>query len=138
MAQCDHGSLRASPLRGGAFRSPQGARRHHVRGGAALWLHGRSIGVMNANDAATIAEVLWQRARHTPDRRAYLILDEHGCEMEERSYAQLARRAHAIGNALLDVARPGDRAALLFNPGMPFLDAFFACAYAGIIAVPMM
>jgi len=91
-----------------------------------------------AADCASIAEVLWQRARHTPDRRAYLFLDELGSEQEERSYASLARRAHAIAGALLAVAQPGDRAALLFNPGLPFLDSFFGCLYAGIIAVPMM
>ncbi len=91
-----------------------------------------------AVDSASIADVLWHRARHTPNRRAYLFLDERGCEQDERSYASLARRARAIARALLAVAEPGDRAALLFNPGMPFLDAFFGCLYAGVIAVPMM
>jgi len=89
-------------------------------------------------ECASIADVLWQRARHMPDRRAYLFLDELGCEQEERSYAALARRAHAIARALAREAKPGDRAALLFNPGMPFLETFFGCLYAGIIAVPMM
>lgn len=89
-------------------------------------------------ECVSIADVLWQRARHMPDRRAYLFLNELGCEQEERSYASLARRAHAIARALAAVAKPGDRAALLFNPGMPFLDAFFGCLYAGITAVPMM
>ena len=88
-------------------------------------------------ECVSIADVLWQRACHTPDRRAYVFLDELGCEQEERSYALLARRAHAIARALTRAAEPGDRAALLFNPGMEFLDAFFGCLYAGIIAVPM-
>jgi acyl-CoA synthetase (AMP-forming)/AMP-acid ligase II len=91
-----------------------------------------------AVDSASIADVLWHRARHTPNRRAYLFLDERGCEQDERSYASLARRARAIARALLAVAEPGDRAALLFNPGMPFLDAFFGCLYAGVIAGPLM
>jgi acyl-CoA synthetase (AMP-forming)/AMP-acid ligase II len=89
-------------------------------------------------EPATIAQLLLHRAARMPERRAYLFLDDRGAEQEERSYADLARRAQAIARALLAVARPGDRAALLFNPGMPFLDAFFGCLDAGIVAVPMM
>jgi acyl-CoA synthetase (AMP-forming)/AMP-acid ligase II len=86
----------------------------------------------------SVAEVLWQRARHTPDRRAYAFLDDRGEERDERTYAALARRARTVADALLAEARPGDRAALIFEPGMAFLDAFFGCLYAGIIGVPMM
>lgn len=86
----------------------------------------------------TVAQVLWRRARITPDRRAYVFLNDRGFEQEERSYAALSRRARAIADVLLVHARPGDRAALMFEPGMAFLDAFFGCLYAQIIAVPMM
>jgi acyl-CoA synthetase (AMP-forming)/AMP-acid ligase II len=93
---------------------------------------------MSPATPASIADLLWRRACETPDRRAYLFLDDRGKEQEERTYAELARRAQAIGRSLRESARPGDRAALLFNPGMPFLDAFFGCLYAGILPVPMM
>ena len=86
----------------------------------------------------TVAGVLWQRACSTPDRRAYAFLDERGVERDEWTYEALARRARAIAKVLLAEARPGDRAALVFEPGMAFLDAFFGCLYAGVIAVPMM
>lgn len=86
----------------------------------------------------TVAQALWKRARSTPDRRAYVFLDDRGFEQEERTYSALSRRAHAIAGVLLAHARPGDRAALMFEPGMAFLDAFFGCLYAQIIAVPMM
>jgi acyl-CoA synthetase (AMP-forming)/AMP-acid ligase II len=88
--------------------------------------------------SSSVADLLWRRATATPDRRAYLFLDERGGEREEFSYAALARRAHAIAEALLTVANPGDRAVFLFEPGMVFLEAFFGCLYAGIVAVPMM
>ena len=91
-----------------------------------------------ASSGSSIAELLWWRASRSSARRAYLFLDDRGGEQEERSYADLARRAHAIARALLSVARPVDRAVLLFDPGMSFLDAFFGCLYAGVIAVPMM
>jgi len=31
---------------------------------------------------------------------------------------------------------PGDRALLLYPPGLDFIDAFFGCLYAGVVAVP--
>ena len=36
------------------------------------------------------------------------------------------------------VARPGERALLVFPPGLEFIVAFFGCLIAGVIAVPMM
>src|SRR5205807_4470819 len=93
---------------------------------------------MESFNPTTVAEMLWQRACSTPDRRAYAFLDDRGVERDERTYESLARRARAIARALLAQARPGDRAALVFEPGMAFLDAFFGCLYAGLIAVPMM
>ena len=32
--------------------------------------------------------------------------------------------------------RPGDRALLLYPPGLDFIAAFFGCLYAGVVAVP--
>lgn len=93
---------------------------------------------MESFGSASVADVLCRRACSTPDRRAYAFLDDRGVERDERTYAALARRARAVAKALLAQASPGDRAALVFEPGMGFLDAFFGCLYAGLIAVPMM
>src|SRR5262249_4841967 len=133
----DARAVRPAPLRWRPFRSSRRPQCHHGGGHATLWLRRRSADMTFTTECVSIADVLWQRACHTPDRRAYVFPDELGCEQEEPSYALLARRAHAIARALTRAAEPGDRAALLFNPGLPFLDAFFGCLYAGIIAVPM-
>src|SRR5690606_28337012 len=38
--------------------------------------------------------------------------------------------------ALQQRCRPGDRALLLYSPGLEFIPALFACFAAGVIAVP--
>ena len=54
------------------------------------------------------------------------------------TYGQLHRRALAIAARLKDESKPGDRALLLYPPGLEFIYAFFGCLCAGVIAVPMM
>lgn len=93
--------------------------------------------VTSGQNDVTVPDLLWQRAVTMPTRRAYVFLDDRGTEQETRTYCELANRAHAIARVLRDHARVGDRAALTFNPGMLFLDAFFGCLYAGLIPVPM-
>ncbi len=52
------------------------------------------------------------------------------------SYKELDGRARAIASRIMEQAQPGDRALLLYSPGLEFLPAFFGCLYARIIAVP--
>src|SRR5436305_9931776 len=52
------------------------------------------------------------------------------------SFKQLDRQARAIACRMMQEAGPGDRALLLYAPGLDFLPAFFGCLYAKIIAVP--
>src|SRR3569832_962384 len=51
-------------------------------------------------------------------------------------YAQLDARARSIAAALQDRCKPGDRAVLLYPPGLEYIAAFFGCLYAGVIATP--
>ena len=44
----------------------------------------------------------------------------------------------ALAARLKEVAQPGDRALLVFPPGLEFVVAFFGCLIARVIAVPMM
>jgi acyl-CoA synthetase (AMP-forming)/AMP-acid ligase II/acyl carrier protein len=52
------------------------------------------------------------------------------------SFQSLHERAMAIGAELQSMAAQGERALLVFPPGLEFITAFFGCLYAGIIAVP--
>ncbi|MFC8047166.1 fatty acyl-AMP ligase [Nocardia sp. NPDC057353] len=84
-----------------------------------------------------LPDVLRERARTAPAATAYVFLDEHGAETAALTYAGLDLRARAVAARLAAVAGPGDRALLAFPPGLDFVVAFFACLYAGVIAVPV-
>lgn len=85
----------------------------------------------------SIVGALRHHAGTRPDVRAYAFLDEKGAERASLTFAELDRRAAVLAGHLTAEARPGERALLVFPPGLDFIVAFFACQYAGIIAVPM-
>jgi acyl-CoA synthetase (AMP-forming)/AMP-acid ligase II len=86
--------------------------------------------------ATSLAEVLQWRAATTPEALAFCFLSD-GEQPEPRlSYAALDRAARALAATLRDVSDIGDRAVLLFEPGLDFIVAFFACLYAGVVPVP--
>src|SRR5262249_27100361 len=72
----------------------------------------------------------------TPDAPAFCFLTDGETEGPRLTYAELDRAARAIAAALYDVAGPGDRALLLYPPGLEFIAAFFGCQYAGVVPVP--
>ncbi|WP_320068789.1 AMP-binding protein [Micromonospora sp. RTGN7] len=91
-----------------------------------------------AAGARTIAELLRSRAQHDPDRRGYTFLADGDDERLELTYGAADVRARAVAAALrAGGARPGDRAVLLLPPGLDYVNAFFGCLYAGVIAVPV-
>ena len=52
------------------------------------------------------------------------------------TYGELDRRARVIAARLQLELQPGDRALLVYPPGLDFIAAFFGCLYAGVVAVP--
>jgi acyl-CoA synthetase (AMP-forming)/AMP-acid ligase II/aryl carrier-like protein len=85
----------------------------------------------------TLIELLRGRAELQPDRTAYTFLADGGeSEQASLSYGELDRRARALAARLQRVGTPGERALLLYPPGLDFIAAFFGCLYAGIVAVP--
>lgn len=85
---------------------------------------------------ASILEILDERARRNADRRIFCHLDEGETESESLTYGGLQRRARAIAAALQRCTRPGDRALLVYPPGLEVIPALLGCFYAGVIAVP--
>src|SRR6185369_9516487 len=101
--------------------------------------HDRIAGSMSGAPPTntSLARVLQWRAREHPERTASIFLQDGETEADRRTYAELDARARAIAGRLLESgAAPGDRALLLYPPGLDFIDAFFGCLYAGVIAVP--
>src|SRR5215467_362652 len=90
---------------------------------------------------ATLIELLDQRALHLPDQLAYTFLcDGETSEGETTelhlTYRELQRRARAIAAALRSAGAKGERALLLYPPGLDFIEGFFGCLYAGVVAIP--
>ncbi|MEC3769585.1 condensation domain-containing protein [Cupriavidus sp. SS-3] len=83
---------------------------------------------------ATLVAHLGRLAAQRGADTALIIADEGG---ETRySYAALDARVRALAAHLAAQAEPGTRALLLMDSGIDYVAAFFACLYAGLVAVP--
>ncbi|MES1243271.1 MAG: amino acid adenylation domain-containing protein [Acidobacteriota bacterium] len=85
---------------------------------------------------ASFSDVLRTRARETSDRVAYVFLQDGEEESGRLTFGQLDERARSIAAALQERGLAGERALLLYPPGLEFIAAFFGCLYAGVVAVP--
>jgi acyl-CoA synthetase (AMP-forming)/AMP-acid ligase II/acyl carrier protein len=76
------------------------------------------------------------RAAEQPDQIAHTYLVDGEAQEAHQTYAQLHRRARGIAARLRAEIQPGERALLLYPPGLDFIAGFFGCLYAGVVAVP--
>src|SRR5688572_28149901 len=84
----------------------------------------------------TIVDMLRRRAELTPHTRVFLFLDRGEDELASCTFAQLDRRANAIGRRLAALGARGKQVLLPNPPGLEFVANFFGCLYAGALAVP--
>lgn len=85
----------------------------------------------------TPIELLCQRAALQPDGVAYTFLANGVTSEACWTYRQLDQKARSLAVRLQSLNATGDRALLLYPPGLEFIAAFFGCLYAGTIAVPV-
>ncbi|WP_163997851.1 non-ribosomal peptide synthetase [Pyxidicoccus caerfyrddinensis] len=85
----------------------------------------------------TLVELLRFRAERQPDQRGFTFLVDGDEEEAHLTYAELDRKARAIAAALQARGAQGQRALLLYPPGLDYIAGFFGCLYAGVIAVPI-
>ncbi len=85
----------------------------------------------------TLVALLRQRAWTHSDETAYTYLREGDGAEQTLSYGELETRARAIAARLQAWDMAGQRAVLLYQPGLEFIAAFFGCLYAGVIAAPV-
>jgi len=90
----------------------------------------------SAFEASTLVELLSRRALQHAERRAYTFLIDGEVEGVHLTYAELDRRARAMGALLQQRAERGSRALLVYPSDLEFIIAFYGCLYAGLIAVP--
>ncbi|MDJ0734089.1 MAG: fatty acyl-AMP ligase [Nostocaceae cyanobacterium] len=86
--------------------------------------------------SANFVDLLNERAQHQPDKIAYIFLERGETEVNTVTYKQLDEQSKAIAASLQCLNAAGERALLLYQPGLDFIAAFFGCLYAGVIAVP--
>ena len=71
-----------------------------------------------------------------PEKVAYRFLEGGEEESESLTYAQLDAKARAVAAKLVSQGFAGQRALMMYDPGLDFVIAFFACHYAGVTPVP--
>jgi natural product biosynthesis luciferase-like monooxygenase protein len=84
----------------------------------------------------TLLDIFAGHVARLPDKRCMTFLENGEDESDACTYASLARDARAVAAQLATCTTPGDRALLLFPPGLDFVRAFLGCLAAGIVAVP--
>ncbi|MBW4649611.1 MAG: amino acid adenylation domain-containing protein [Kastovskya adunca ATA6-11-RM4] len=85
---------------------------------------------------STWVDLLRQRTLQQPEQLAFTFLPDGEIEGEQLTYRELDRRSRAIASQLQALGLSGERALLLYPPGLDYLAAFFGCLYAGVVAVP--
>ncbi len=86
---------------------------------------------------STLVELLRHRARHQAEDLAYKFLVDGENDQIDVTYGELDCQARRIGAWLESRELGGERALLLYPPGLEFIAAFFGCLYAGVVAVPV-
>ncbi|WP_366524982.1 fatty acyl-AMP ligase [Acaryochloris sp. IP29b_bin.137] len=85
----------------------------------------------------SLVDLLRYRAAHQPHHQGFTFLVDGEDETLHLTYAELDAKARAIAAALQSACQPGDRALLVYQPGLEYVAAFFGCLYAGVTAVPI-
>jgi len=94
------------------------------------------MGISESEQCSDLVELLRWRASHQAEKRAFTFLHNGEVELTHLSYRELDRQARAIAAALQEASTIGERALLLYPPGLEFISAFFGCLYAGVVAIP--
>ncbi len=85
---------------------------------------------------ANFVNLLQHRAQQQPEKLAFTFLQDGETELDSLTYYQLETRARSIAAFLQSHNAKGERALLLYQPGLDFIAAFLGCLYAGVVATP--
>jgi thioester reductase-like protein len=91
---------------------------------------------VGAREFQTLVELLRFRAEERPDALAYVFLENGEAPGPSLTYRELDIKARAISARLAELSTRGERALLLYPPGLDYIAAFFGCLCAGAVAVP--
>jgi acyl-CoA synthetase (AMP-forming)/AMP-acid ligase II len=85
---------------------------------------------------ANFCDVLRYRAETDADAEAFSFVSTGWPAGLSITYQELDARARAIAGVLQEHGAAGQRALLLYPPGLDYVAGLFSCFYAGTIAVP--
>jgi thioester reductase-like protein len=87
----------------------------------------------------TLIDYLQMWEERQPDKTIFRFVDVEGRELEHYTYASFAERTRELAAYLsAEVGlKPGERALLVYPPGLEMVAALIACARIGVIAVPV-
>lgn len=95
------------------------------------------VSVTNLPPAQSLVEALSRLSASIPTDIAYTFLpDGEGAE-QNLTFRELEWQARSVAARLQQMARPGDRAALVYESGLEYIAAMTGCFYAGVVAVPI-
>jgi acyl-CoA synthetase (AMP-forming)/AMP-acid ligase II len=84
-----------------------------------------------------IINYLIDRSHKSPDKTAFIVL-ENGGEIEKKiTYLELAIRVKKYAFQLTGKQLEGKRALLAYQDILEFIVSFLACQYAGVIPIPV-
>ncbi|MEM9906084.1 MAG: AMP-dependent synthetase, partial [Cyanobacteria bacterium P01_D01_bin.44] len=78
-----------------------------------------------SNQFSTLIDLLRFRAGHQASQVAYTFLQDGETQAETLTYQELDQRAQIIATRLQLMAPSGERALLLYPPGLEYIAAFF-------------
>lgn len=87
--------------------------------------------------ASTLVQLLQRRAGELTRHASYTFLLDGSTERLTLTFSELDSAARAVASRIQKLNMKGERALLLYAPGLDFIVGFFGCLYAGVIAVPV-
>lgn len=85
----------------------------------------------------SIAGILQARAAKTPDTISYTFLTPSDFTPVALTYAEVDQKARMVAAYLQSIKAEGERALLVFEPGLGAIIGMYGCLYAKVLAVPL-
>ena len=86
--------------------------------------------------SANLVDLLRRRASTQPELALHTFLPDGEQEGGRLTCSSLDHQARSLAARLQQMGLQGERALLLYPPGLDFITAFFGCLYASVVAVP--
>ena len=108
----------------------------HVLDHLRRWPDSEAPAVDERLECKTLIDVLRWRAQRQPDEPLYTFLVDGERKTQSLTFGELHQQAETLAAHLQALGLEGQRVMLLYPSGLDYIVGFFACLYAGVIAVP--